>query len=59
MKWIALCGCDKVPFWVDPRNQQLAETAGLVLLAAAVGVLVTLYLVSRWRDRQYPTEPDA
>lgn len=59
MNWLALCGCDKVPFWVDPRNQQMAEYAGLVLLAAAAGTLLTLFLLSRWRDRQYRSGPDA
>jgi hypothetical protein len=59
MSRLALCGCDKVPFWVDPRNQQLAESAGLVLLALAAGVLVSLYLVSRWRNRHISSGPDA
>ena len=53
MNWTALCGCDKVPFWVDPRNVQSPELAGLVLLAAAAGLVLTLYLMSVWRNRHY------
>jgi hypothetical protein len=59
MSWLALCGCDKVPFWVDPRNQQTAELVGVILLTATGAALLLLGVAWRRRKRDYDNGPQA